>query len=112
LDAAMAADEGQGIVLNYNAPALFGQGDLDDYSGIPDAAIEYAALRLAKAICSKMGKMLSQDARGRLASAKDVALTITARPARAEYSYGTPRGAGNRAGFGWSPYLPWGRRPC
>ncbi len=106
LDAAMAADQAQSIRLNYNAPALFGQGDLEDYSGIPDAAIEYAALRLAKAICSKMGKTLSQDAKARLVQATAAVRTLTACVPTMPYGYGVPKGAGNRMWNGWSPFLP------
>lgn len=106
MDAAMAADEAQGIRLNYNFPDVFGMGDLEDYSSIPDAAVEYASLRLAKALCSKMGKTLSQDARGRLVQATAAVRVLTASIPCMPYRYGTPKGAGNRIWNGWSPYLP------
>lgn len=106
MDAAMALDVAQGIRLNYNFPLLFGQGDLEDYSGIPDAAVEYAALRLAKAICSKMGKTLSLDAKARLAQATAAVRILTLSIPSKEYHYGTPKGAGNRIWNGWSPFLP------
>lgn len=110
LDAIMAEDAAQSIDLGYNTPETFGGGDLEDYSGIPDAAVSYAALKLAKALCSKMGKNLSPDASARLAESKAVIRAITTRPATAHYHYGTPRGAGN-TNFGWwpSPFL--GARP-
>ena len=112
MDSAMAMDKAQSINLNYNAPAKFGQGDLEDYSGIPDAAIEYASLRLAKAICSKMGKTLSQDARGRLVAATAAIRAMTAKPATARYHYGTVRGAGNRNwGYWGAPFLRNPRHP-
>lgn len=106
MDAAMAADQGQSITLNYNFPMVFGQGDMEDYSGIPDAAIEYASLRLAKAICSKMGKTLSQNASARLAEATSAVRALTAYVPSMSYRYGTPKGAGNRIWNGWSPFLP------
>jgi hypothetical protein len=106
MDAAMAMDAAQGIRLNYNFPASFGGGDLGDVSGIPDAAIEYASLRLAKALCSKMGKTLSQDGRARLSQATAMVRAFTAVVPQMPWAYGTPKGAGNAMWNGWSPFLP------
>jgi hypothetical protein len=102
LDANMAEDEIKSIRLNYNFPAEFGEGDLEDASGIPDAAVSYAALRLAKAMCSRMGKTLSAEARNRLTDATGSVLTLTARIPTIPYGVGAVAGAGNRR---WGPFL-------
>ncbi len=112
MDAAMAADEAQSIRLGYNFPDQFGGGDLEDYSGIPDAAIEYASLRLAKAMGPVTGKTLSSEALSRLALARTSARALTAFIPNMPYGYSTPAGAGNRRRatlFG--PFLST-RRPC
>lgn len=111
LDANMATDAAQSIALNYNFPPTFGGGDLEDMTGIPDGAVEYAALRLAKALCSKMGKTLNPMGLARLGEAKATVRALTAVIPDVGFSYGTPAGAGNRRNrFGWGPFLSRGRR--
>lgn len=115
LDAAMAADKAQSIDLGYNAPELFGQGDLEDYSGIPDAAVEYASLRLAQAICSKMSKVLSASAIARLSTARSIVSAMTAKRLEMGWGRSTPAGAGNRYGYSYGfgyPFMPTRRPPC
>jgi hypothetical protein len=108
LDANMAQDRLQSIDLNYNAPATFGGGDLEDYSGIPDAAITYASIKLAQAIYPQMGKSMSPETKARWSEAKAAVRVLCKKIVPMNYAWGTPKGAGNRIWNGWSPYLPTG----
>lgn len=113
LDAGMAQWMAEGIWLNYNFPATFGGGDLEDYSGIPDAAINGTVGTLAKALAPFMGKSMSAEARGRLASGMDIirAMTAAKNMRTMPYKFGTPRGAGQKMWNYPSPFLPgqgWG----
>lgn len=107
LDAMMAQWTAEGMGLNYNAPATFGGGDLEDYTGIPDAAITGVAITLAKAIAPYMGKAMSAESRSRLASAMDTirAVTAAANMKTVPYKYGTIRGAGQKIWNYPSPFL-------
>jgi hypothetical protein len=90
--------------LNYNAPAIFGQGDLEDYSGIPDLAIGGTVSMLAEAIAPMMGKNMSAAAMSRKSSGMIAIRAATAIIPTVPYRYGTPRGAGRR--YPWpSPFL-------
>lgn len=110
LDALMSEWAVLSMDLGYNAPATFGSGDLDDYSGIPDAAVQGAAISLAIAIMPAMGKSMGSETRARYSRSMDAikamcaALPVMVRPR------GVPRGAGNRNYGVWSPFLPHGRR--
>lgn len=108
LDAMMAQWTAEGMGLNYNAPAIFGGGDLEDYTGIPDAAINGVAITLAKAVAPYMGKAMSAESRSRLAFAMDTirAMTAAARMRTVPYKYGTIRGAGQKIWNYPSPFLP------
>lgn len=108
MDAMMAQWTAEGMGLNYNAPATFGGGDLEDYTGIPDAAINGVAITLAKAIAPYMGKAMSAESRSRLAAAMDTirAITAAARMRTVPYKYGTIRGAGQKIWNYPSPFLP------
>lgn len=114
LDALMARWKIGSRDLNYNAPAIFGQGDLEDYSGIPDGAIEGAAISLAMAMAPKMRKSLSAETRARLAMSMSAIATLCARVPPQGWGRSTPAGAGNRRwwGYGRSPFMPTGRGSC
>jgi len=112
LDALMAQWAQSSKDLGYNFPATFGGGDLEDVSGIPDAAISGASISLAMAIAPAMGKQMSGESRARLAKTMSVISTMCARPASMGWARSTVAGAGNRR-FGWgygSPFMPTGRR--
>lgn len=114
LDALMAEWAQSSRDLNYNAPATFGGGDLEDVSGIPDAAIQGAAITLAMAIAPAMGKQMSAESRARLAKSMTVVGTLGAKRVRQGWARSTVAGAGNNRRFGYgypSPFMP-GRRRC
>ena len=108
LDALMAQWQASSKDLSYNFPATFGGGDLEDYSGIPDAAINGAAISLAMAIAPAMGKQMSAESRGRLSSSMSVISAMCAKPSVQGWARNTVAGAGNRR-WGWgysSPFMP------
>lgn len=113
LDAMIAEWRGPGreLAIPYNAPAVFGEGDLDDESGIPDFAIQAVAIALAKRCAPKIGKSLSADTQSALVQGMD-AINAAFSP-RVERSLGrtTPRGAGQRWSATWSPFFR-GARGC
>lgn len=104
LDALMAEWEPT-IALGYNFPAVFGNGDLDDLSGIPDFAIDVAAKYLALRISPMMGKTYSAESRYALAAgmrdlrAKTAVVPVSTLPIT------TPRGMGNRYLSRWQPFI-------
>jgi len=109
LDALQAEWRSSGLDLDYNAPAVLGDGDLDDASGIPDDAVNATALSLALRICPPLGKAWSAESR--------IAYTVSMDLLRARYlskperalPAGTPRGAGNKPWSTWWPYGAWGQ---
>lgn len=113
LDAMMAQWAAEGINLNYNAPVTFGGGDLEDYSGIPDAAIQGAVLSLAFAKAPTMRKTLSAETRARFNISMGAVRTLAAKTPEMGWARSTPAGAGNRWYTNWNPFMPTGnQRPC
>lgn len=113
LDALMAEWAQSSKDLGYNFPATFGAGDLEDYSGIPDAAINGAAISLAMAIAPAMGKQMSAETRARIAKSMTVISALCAKQVSMGWARSTVAGAGNRR-WGWgygSPFMTT-RRPC
>lgn len=111
LDAMMAQWVAEGINLNYNFPDTFGGGDLEDYSGIPDAAIQGTTLNLAFAKAPTMRKSLSAETRARFNTSMSAIRTMSAKIPEMGWARGTPAGAGNRRWFYRNGYMPTGR-PC
>lgn len=112
LDALMAEWAASSKDLGYNFPATFGGGDLEDYSGVPDAAVQGVAISLAMRLAPAMGKQMSAESRASLARSMDTIRALCAVIPQTTYPYGVPVGAGNRrAGF-WNPYFSTGRRRC
>lgn len=110
LDALMAEWAQSSKDLGYNFPATFGGGDLEDVSGIPDAAINGTAISLAMAIAPAMGKQMSAESRGRLAKSMAVVSTMCAKKSVQGWARNTVSGAGNRRWSWGSPFMPTGRR--
>lgn len=116
LDGLMAEWASSSKDLGYNFPATFGGGDLDDVSGIPDAAIRGVAISLAMEIAPKMGKQMSAESRARLTKSMSVINALCAKRVSMGWARSTVAGAGNRR-WGWgapygSPFMPTGRRRC
>ncbi len=110
LDALMAQWRQSSKDLNYNFPAKFGDGDLEDYSGIPDAAVNGAAISLAMAIAPAMGKQMSAESRGRLSKAMTVISALGAQRVCQGWGRSTVAGAGNRRFGTNAPFMPTRRR--
>lgn len=106
LDALMAQWRADSMDLDYNAPDTFGAGDLEDYSGIPDAAISGVAISLAMAKAPAMGKALSVETKARLSKAMSAIRAMTALAPQQGWPPGTPAGAGNRYRSRRSPFMP------
>jgi hypothetical protein len=104
LDALMAEWKVQGIDIGYNAPAAFGQGQLSDWSGIPDWAANTAAMWLALRIAPRMNKGMGAEARQARAAGM-VALRAKTQvvPAMALRPW-TPYGAANKYWNLWYPF--------
>lgn len=112
LDALMAEWRATDKDLNYNAPEIFGGGDLEDMSGIPDATISGVAISLAMAIAPAMGKAMGRETRQRLSSSMAAIRSICARVRDMGWSRSTVAGSGNRFRSRCSPFMPVGRRRC
>lgn len=112
LDAIMARWLADGIDLGYNAPATFGGGDLDDYSGIPDGAVDGAVLELALAKAPTMGKSLSPETRARRSAGLATVRAMTATIPGLDFPNGTLMGAGRRPWGNRYPYYYRGSRCC
>lgn len=104
MDAQMATWRTNNLYLNYNAPAVIGESDLDEESGIPDDAVLPVACALAFVVAPAIGKTLSTECRVTAGNAMNAL--------RARYSVtpnrvlqgGTPRGAGQKPWGTWQPY--------
>lgn len=104
MDAQMATWRTNNLYLNYNAPAVIGQSDLADESGIPDDAVLPVGTALAFVVAPAIGKTLSVEAKVTAGNAMNAL--------RARYSVtpnrllqqGTPRGAGQKPWGIWNPF--------
>lgn len=108
LDAMMAEWSQSSKDLEYNAPAVFGGGDLEDASGIPDAAIQGVAINLAMAIAPAMAKTMSAETRLRLSKSMAVIRAMCAQRPDRGWGRSTVSGAGNRLRNWGSPFMPTG----
>ena len=61
LDGLMREFEAVNLDLGYNFPAVFGQGNLDDASNIPDGAVSAVATALACDFLTNLGKPLTPE---------------------------------------------------
>lgn len=109
LDALMARWKVSSKDLGYNFPVVFGGGDLDDVSDIPDGAVEGAAISLAMAIAPAMGKQMSGESRARLTKAMSAISALCAKRPEQAWSRSTIAGAGNRRWAYGSPFMPVGK---
>lgn len=109
LDALMARWKESSRDLGYNFPTVFGEGDLDEASLIPDAAVEGAAISLAMALAPAMGKQMSGESRARLNKAMSAISALCAKRPEQGWSRSTIAGAGNRRWAWGSPFMPVGK---
>lgn len=107
LDTMLATWEGKGVRVGYAFPATPADSDLDQDSGLPDAAVETVYLNLAIRLAAGFGKTLSTDTRKNAAQGFDTLLWRAAHPIEQQLPNTLPRGAGNKP---WrttgQPFMP------
>lgn len=104
-DALMAQWEAEGITLNYNFPAIFGNSLPTDAMGVPDAALDTIAAWAAFRVAPGIGKTMSAESRKAMADGKAFLRAETAKIPSMKFPGNTPRGLGNRWSV-WRPYFP------
>lgn len=97
LDSMMATWNAQGLRLGYPLPGKPEDSDLDQDSGVPDAANEAIYLNLAQRIAPAFGKTVPIELKVSAKSAYDVLLGRAAQPGRVRMPSDMPAGAGNRS---------------
>lgn len=98
LDMMMASWERLGVRLGYTFPATLGESDMDDESGLPDGAVEAAALNLAIRCAPGLGKTVSVETKAAARAGYDTLLRDSLTAVRQQLPDTLPRGAGNK---GW-----------
>ena len=96
LDAMMAAWSAIGINVNYPLPSNLGDSDLDEDSGVMDAANEAIYLNLAIKLAPSYGKQLSVDTRISAKTAYDSLLARLVRKPEMRLPSSMPIGAGHK----------------
>lgn len=94
LDAMMATWNGKGIRLGYALPSNAEGGNLDDDSGLPDAAYETVICSLAIKIAPGFGKTVSNETKTTAKAGYDALTARAAMPPAAPYPAGMLTGAG------------------
>lgn len=105
VDAMLAQWAAEGIVLNYNFPAIFGQGLPTDDLGIPDSAIDTVAAWAAFRVAPGMGKTISPETRKAMADGKAFLRAETAKIPSMRLPRNTARGSGNYPNAIWRPFF-------
>jgi hypothetical protein len=100
LDILMAEWAVSGIYLGYNAPAIPGDGNLDDEIGIPNAALHATSLYLALRISPAFGKALSAESKIAMALALSNLRGMTLRIPNMRLPRNTPIGQGAQSNLG------------
>jgi hypothetical protein len=96
LDAMMATWNAKGIRVGYNLPSLADGSNLQDDSGLPDAAYEAVILNLAIRLAPGVGKAITPATAGAAKQAYDTLLAICAKPGPMRFPSTLPSGSGNR----------------
>ncbi len=89
-----------GIYLGYNAPAVPGQGNLDDEIGIPNASLHAVSLFLALRISPAFGKALSSETKIAMSLSLSNLRGMTARIPTVRLPRNTPIGQGSQYNLG------------
>lgn len=96
LDTMMATWRSRGVRVGYAFPGEADGSNLDDASGLPDAAVETTYLNLAIRLAPGYGKQLSPDTRRTAREGYDALLLIAAQPIQQQLPSTLPRGSGNK----------------
>lgn len=96
MDTMLATWDGKGIRLGYALTAGPDTSDLDQPSGLPDAANEAVYLNLAIRLAAGFGKPLQASTLAAAKQAYDALITAAAMPTQQQLRDTLPRGAGNK----------------
>lgn len=96
LDAMMALWNGKGIRLGYGLPSSADNSNLDDDSGLPDAAIEPTLMNLAVRLAAGHGKQVAPTTAATAKEGYDALLARAGMPPEVQYPRFMPSGAGNK----------------
>jgi hypothetical protein len=97
MDAMMAAWDATGIRCGYTVPTTADGSDLDNDSGVTDAATETVYLNLAIRLAPSYGKSASLETKAAARTGYTALLTKAARPSERQFDTALlPPGAGNR----------------
>jgi hypothetical protein len=111
LDAMLASWNTKGLRLGYPLPGAPDNADLDDLSGVPDAANEAIYLNLAIRLCPAFGKTAAPELRLAAKQSYDALLSRAMQPQPAQLP-AMPAGAGNRGLRAWNrAFLPGPEQP-
>ena len=94
LDTMMAEWNSRGIRLGYPLPSSPKSSDLDQETGVPDAAIEAMVLNLACRIAPQYGRVVSTDTKVFARSALNSLYARAAQPVEMQLPETMPLGAG------------------
>jgi len=111
MDAMLADWNAKGIRLGYPLTSSPDASNIDDDSGLPDAAYQAVIANLAIKLAPNFGKTLSQDTRTTAAAGYNTLLARAAFPPQQQLPNTLPRGAGNKPWRGGFP-RPFQPRPC
>lgn len=100
LDSMMAQWNGRGIRLGFPVPASPNEGDLDQETNLPDAALEAVYLNLAKRIATGFGKQLTPETKAMAKESFDALMVKAVRPIEMQMPADVPLGAGVRSWTG------------
>ncbi len=96
LDAMMGVYNARGIRLGYPLPSDADGSDLEQASGVPDAAYEAIYTNLAIRLGSVIGRLISPELKVIAKQGYDTLLARAAQPPEQQMPSGIPAGAGNR----------------
>ena len=103
LDVMMAEWQGPGrnIAIGYNAPAIVGQGDLEDPIGSPDWTLDGIATSLAMRRAPTIGKTMSAEAKAAHRRSLDSINAAFGKRVERTIPWSTPGSRRGRWGWGW-----------
>ena len=101
MDAVMSQLLSQGVAVNYNFPAVFGQGKPSDAMGVPDSVLDTIAMMVALRVAPGMGKTMSVESRKALAEGKAFLFAETSKLPDMLLPKTTASGSG------WYPWQIW-----
>ena len=90
--------------LGYNA-ATYGTGLPEDLSGLPDSALSAVSKYLGLRIAPGMAATVSAEAKAAMTRSYNLLFASVASPPAMPFAPNTPRGAGNRWGSTWGPFI-------